>query len=80
MFDAFVVKPLLAQQTVDDMEYWVDLHEADAEAFEKHLRKYSLRKNIQIQDISTVIRSFSIQTLVGVDAEPEGHYFRTLQD
>jgi folate-binding Fe-S cluster repair protein YgfZ len=60
------------------MEYWVDLHENDAEAFEKHLRKYALRKNIQIQDISNVIKSFSIQTLVGVEAEPEGHFFRQL--
>ena len=26
MFDAFVVKPKLAGQTKEDMEYWVDLH------------------------------------------------------
>jgi len=29
MLDAFVVKPRLASQTAEDMEYWVDIHEDD---------------------------------------------------
>lgn len=80
MFDAIIAKPSLASQTPDDMEYWVDLHEKDAEAFLKHLKKYSMRKNIRMDDISHVIKSFAIQTLVGVDGDPEGHYYRPLQE
>lgn len=80
MFDAFIAKPKLAAQTLDDMEYWVDVHDRDAEAFMKHIKKYSMRKNIKIDDISHVIKTFAIQTLVGVEADPEGHFFKQLQD
>lgn len=48
------------------MEYWVDVAENDAENLIKHLKKYSMRKNIKIDDISQVIKSFSIQTLAGI--------------
>ena len=60
MYDAFVVKPRLAGQSEDDMEYWVDIHEEDADPLRKHLRRYAMRKNIQIEDISHIIRPFSI--------------------
>ena len=66
MFDAFIVKPKLANQCDDDTEYWLDLHEEDLEPLRKHLHKYALRKNIKIEDISHIIKSFSIQTIVGV--------------
>lgn len=46
----------------------------------KHLKKYSLRKNIKFDDISQVIKPFAVQTLVGVDGDPEGHFYRVLQD
>ena len=62
------------------MEYWVDVHERDAETFMKHCRKYALRKNIKIEDISHIIKSFTVQTLTGVDGNPEGHFFSRLQD
>jgi len=74
MLDAFVVKPRLAGQTSDDMEYWVDIHENDEEQLRKHLRKYAMRKNIQIENISHVIKSFSMQSLAGVGS-PEGFFF-----
>lgn len=81
MFDAIVAKPKLAFQTKDDMEYWVDVAEGDAEGLVKHLKKYSMRKNVKIEDISHVIKSFSIQTLGGMkDCEPEGHFFKEFQD
>ena len=83
MFDAFVVKPRLAAQTEEDMEYWVDIDQADAEPLRKHLRRYAMRKNIQIEDVSHIIRPFSIQTLLGVnemEGNKEGHYFAELQD
>jgi len=36
-----------------------------------------MRKNIKTQDISHVIKSFSVQTLGGVkDCEPEGFFFQ----
>jgi folate-binding Fe-S cluster repair protein YgfZ len=79
MFDAFIVKPKLANQCDDDTEYWVDLHEEDIDPLRKHLHKYALRKNVKIEDISHIIKSFSIQTIVGVK-EPEGHFFNRLQD
>jgi folate-binding Fe-S cluster repair protein YgfZ len=46
LYDAIVVKPRLASQTDDDMEYWLDIHEEDIDPLRKHLRKYALRKNI----------------------------------
>lgn len=46
MYDAIVVKPKLAAQTDEDMEYWVDIHEEDIDALRKHLRRYALRKNL----------------------------------
>lgn len=78
MFDAIIAKPKLAFQTKEDMEYWVDVAEGDAESLMKHLKKYSMRKNVKIEDISHVIKSFSIQTLCGMsrDSEPEGHFFK----
>ena len=60
MFDAIIAKPRLAAQSPDDMEYWVDVHERDAETFIKHCRKYALRKNIKIEDISHIIKSFTV--------------------
>jgi len=46
MFDAIIAKPKLASQSEKDMEFWIDVHEKDAEALLKHLKKYSMRKNI----------------------------------
>jgi CBS-domain-containing membrane protein len=60
MFDAIIAKPKLASQTSDDMEYWIDIHENDCETFLKHMKKYSMRKNIRLDDISHVIKSFAI--------------------
>ena len=60
MFDAFIVKPKLALQSDEDTEYWVDLHQEDIDPLRKHLHKYALRKNVRIEDISHVIKSFSI--------------------
>ena len=83
MMDAIVVKPKLAGQTSDDMEYWVDIDEADADPLRKHLRRYAMRKNIKIEDISHIIRPFSIQSLLGVneyEGNKEGHFFSELQD
>jgi folate-binding Fe-S cluster repair protein YgfZ len=75
LFDAFIVKPRLANQCADDTEYWLDLHETDIEQLRKHLHKYALRRNVQIEDISHIIKSFSIQTMLGVQ-EKEGYFFQ----
>ena len=74
MFDAFIVKPKLANQTDDDTEYWLDLHEQDIDTLRKHLHKYALRKNVKIEDISHIIKSFSLQTIMGVK-EKEGFFY-----
>ena len=66
MFDAIIAKPQLASQTSEDMEYWVDVHQEDAEALRKHLRRYAMRKNIKINDISDVVKTYSMQSLGGI--------------
>ena len=83
LYDAIVVKPKLAAQSDEDMEYWVDIHEEDIDALRKHLRRYALRKNIKIEDISHIIKSFSIQSLLGVprsENNKEGFFYADLQD
>ena len=97
ILDAMIIKPRLAgQNSADqaentDIEYWVDVEKAaDAATLMKHLKKYALRKQLQIRDISEVIKSFQIQTMNGIfkdadadgDAEPAdaGHYFKEFQD
>lgn len=60
MYDGFIVKPKLAAQSLEDMEYWIDVGEQDAETFVKHIKRYSMRKNIRTEDISHVIKSFAI--------------------
>lgn len=83
MLDAFVVKPKLAAQTSEDMEYWVDVDENDVDVLKKHLKRYAMRKNIKIEDISHIIRPFSVQSLLGVnefEGNKEGHFYAELQD
>lgn len=75
LYDAIIVKPLLAAQYDQDsadgqkamtnfenapyIEYWIDVHEKDAQPLTKHLKRYALRnKEMEIQDISHIIKSF----------------------
>jgi len=60
LYDAFIAKPKLAAQTPDDTEFWLDVHQDDIAPLTKNLRKYALRKNVQIEDISDIIKSYSI--------------------
>lgn len=61
MFDAMVAKPKLAEQREDgELEYWMDLAQEDAQDALKHLKKYAIRKKVQIQDISHFIQVFSV--------------------
>ena len=48
LFDGIVVKPKLAAQHLkDEIEYWIDVEDAnDKKVLMKHLKKYSLRKNV----------------------------------
>ena len=69
MFDAFVVKPKLASQTLEDMEFWIDVHSDDITPLRKHLRRYAMRKNIKIDIITDIIKSFSIQTLSSLESK-----------
>ena len=94
MFDAFVVKPKLAAQTPEDMEFWIDIHSDDIAPLRKHLRRYAMRKNIRIDIITDVIKSFSIQTLTSMESKSlsnsfekdgtpknlEGYFYKDLQD
>lgn len=49
-----IVKPRLAGQNNEStVEYWIDVNkEKDAKTLIRHLKKYSLRKQIEIHDIS----------------------------
>ena len=94
MYDAFIVKPRLAAQTPEDMEFWIDIHRDDMDPLRKHLRRYAMRKNIRIDIITDIIKSFSVQTLSSMqskslsnsfndDGTPmnlEGYFYKELQD
>ena len=57
MFDTFIVKPKLAGQNDEqEIEYWIDVDsQSDATDLIKHFKKYAIRKNIVINDLSHVI-------------------------
>jgi len=57
LFDGIVVKPKLAAQHLpDEIEYWIDVEDSnDKKKLLKHLNTYSLRKKVQINDISESI-------------------------
>ena len=38
IFDAFIAKPMLANQRDDDMEFWMDVAAEDCETAFKHLK------------------------------------------
>ena len=88
-----IVKPKLAgQDDPKEVEYWIDVDsQDDAEVLMKHLKKYKLRKKVQINDLSHIIKSFQIQSINGIAEEQinnegimapaiEGHFFKMLQD
>ena len=80
MFDAIIVKPRVATH-IDDNDYWVDVHYNDVSTLTKHLRRYAMRKDITIEDISHIIKPFSIQQLEKIPrADPEGHFYKLMQD
>ena len=57
LFDGIVVKPKLAgQNDPEEVEYWIDVEDSqDKKALLKHLKKYSLRKKVVVNDISEAI-------------------------
>ena len=57
LFDGIVVKPKLAgQDDPEEIEYWIDIEDSkDKQALLKHLKKYSLRKKVVVNDISEAI-------------------------
>ena len=60
MFDAMIVKPRLAgQQDGKEIEYWIDIDaDSDSKVLIKHLKKYAIRKNILVKDLSHIIKAF----------------------
>ena len=52
--DGFVIKPMLAGQTDDNNEYWVDIQSDRFNNVIDYFRTYSLRKDIEIQDYSDI--------------------------
>lgn len=53
--DCLVVKPLLANQDGDDVEFWVDVERKHLQTIIEYFRTYSLRKTIQVEDYSDVL-------------------------
>ena len=94
LFDCMIIKPRLAGQDEEggEIEYWIDVAKGqDAQDLQKHLKRYALRKRLEIKDLSGILKSYSIQTLNGVhekqlnhkgimDVAEEGHLFKTMQD
>ena len=66
LFDAIIVKPMLADQNetpdgTEEIEFWIDVEENDAQSLVKHLKRYALRnRSLSIEDISHVIKPFSL--------------------
>ena len=61
MFDAFIVKPRLAGQEGSEVEYWLDVEsDSDAALLQKHIKKYAIRKNLVVADLSHIIKAFQI--------------------
>ena len=60
MYDGIIAKPKLAAQTEEDTEFWVDVDQDDLPSLHKNLRKYAMRKNVKIDDISHIIKPYSI--------------------
>ena len=61
LFDCIIVKPKLAGQH-EEPEYWLDVHEDDADNLVRHLKRYALRdRELDIQDISHAIGSHALQ-------------------
>ena len=58
MFDPMIVKPKMAGQYDEEIEYWIDAEDGDAQELKKHLKRYAIRKKLQINDLSHVIKSF----------------------
>jgi len=46
MFDAMIVKPKLAGQYDEEIEYWIDAEDGDAQELKKHLKRYAIRKKL----------------------------------
>jgi folate-binding Fe-S cluster repair protein YgfZ len=59
MFDAMVVKPKLAGQQEDEIEYWIDVQgDEDAQELKNHMKRYAIRKKLKIDDLSHIIKSY----------------------
>lgn len=78
MFDAMIVKPQLARQYEPDIEYWIDVHESHVPILMEHFKKHRMRKNIFFEDISEIIKVFTLQSYVDAP-DREGHIFMSLQ-
>ena len=57
LYDGFIAKPKMVEP-----EFWLDVHEEDMDAVVKNLRRFAMRKHVGIEDISHIIKSYSIQT------------------
>ena len=89
LFDAMIVKPQLAGQNGDEVEYWIDVADLDTQDLMLHMKKYALRKKIAVEDISHMIKSHQILLSNGLPGEQEdksgnsfksipGHFFKII--
>lgn len=72
--DCFIIRPLLANQSGPETEYWVDVEDKDVSEFISIVTKHRLRKDVKFMDISDSIDVFSVSTPHGVECEA-GHIF-----
>ena len=78
-----VIKPKLAGQTPDNMEYWVDVQKHDARAFKVYTKRAAkeLKAEVQVEDLSNVMKPFAIQSRFKFPEEgPKGHFYGPFQD
>ena len=65
------------------MEYWVDVQKHDARAFKVYTKRAAkeLKAEVQVEDLSNVMKPFAIQSRFKFPEEgPKGHFYGPFQD
>ena len=74
-----IIKPKLAGQTPDNMDYWVDVQKYDAVGFMSYTNEVAqeLQAQVHVQDLSSVIKPFAIQSRFGfAEGGLKGNFYK----
>ena len=51
LYDTIISKP----EAGDETEYWLDVAMQDVDGIKKHLKKFSMRKKVKIEEMSSIM-------------------------